>query len=272
MPYRLIASDLDGTLLSRAGTVSEENWKAIEEMGRRGVHFVPASGRCFMELPAALRDTPLIRYYITSGGGGIFDKKEKTHLKLPIPDEKCKELFDLLFRYPVCLLAHHGISSYTDAEKHNARDYASFNMNRFWVEYALEKETPVENFRAFLDSLHEIVMLVVFFRTEEDLQCCKEKLEKDPSLLVVQSDPYNLEIVSSAAGKGNALLKLVESLGIPKEETLALGDSGNDLSMLLQAGLGLAMKNAVPSVAAKADGVICSNEEHVAKYVLENYL
>ena len=74
MEYKIVASDLDGTLLQYDGRVSAENWRAIEEMGKMGVQFVPASGRSFNEMPDELRESPLIRYYITSDGTTVYDK------------------------------------------------------------------------------------------------------------------------------------------------------------------------------------------------------
>ena len=85
------------------------------------------------------------------------------------------------------------------------------------------------------------------------------------------TNAYNLEIFNSDAGKGHTLVALAQRLGIPVEQTIAMGDSENDLSMIKAAGLGLATANAFDFVKEKADAVICSNDEHVAKYVLEHF-
>ena len=189
------------------------------------------------------------------------------------PAKEVKDrVLDLIFKYPVCLMVHTGRESCVDVKGHNAQDYASFQMNEYWVQYALEKETPKENFRSFVYDLEKIPMMVIFFRNREDLDSCRKILELEKDILVVQSDPYNLEIVSKTAGKGNAVISLAEELGIPKEATIAVGDSHNDRTMLEMAGLSLAMKNAVPEMQAIADTVICDNNGHCAKYILENYL
>ncbi|MBQ3076097.1 MAG: Cof-type HAD-IIB family hydrolase [Clostridia bacterium] len=271
MNVQLVASDLDGTLLNNAGAVSCENWEAIEEMGKRGIHFVPASGRCFMELPAEIRESDLIRYYILSGGAVIFDKKED-RFEMICPSKTVKDLvLDTIFRYSVCLFAHIGRESCVDEKKHQGEIYASFNMNEYWVQYALEKETPVSDFKHFVYDLEKVPMMVVFFRDPKELSECRSLLQQNRELLVVQSDPYNLEIVSKKAGKGNTLLALADLLGIDRRNTLAVGDGHNDRTMLEKAGLSLAMKNAVPEIRDLADEVICDNDSHCAAYILEHY-
>ena len=271
MKYRLVATDLDGTLLNQSGNVSVQNWKAIEEMKKRGVHFVPASGRCFMELPAQIRESEWIRYYILSGGAVIYDKATD-HFEMTCPEKKLKDrALDVIFQYPICLLAHTGRDSCVDVLQHEASAYESYNMNSYWVEYALEKEKPVENFKDYVYRLEQIPMMVIFFRNMDDLNTCKALLEREKDLLVVQSDPCNLEVVSKKAGKGNALLSLAETLGIDRSSTVAVGDSLNDRTMLEEAGLSLAMENALPEMKEIADKVICDNDSHCAAYILEHY-
>jgi len=271
MNKRLLATDLDGTLLNRSGDVSFENWAAIEEMKRRGLYFVPASGRCYSELPEKIRDSEWIRYYILSGGSAIYDKEKDSFTMKSIPKKIKDRVLDTLYRYPTCIMAHVEKNSCVDAALHDAESYASFGMNDFWVRYALEKEKPIENFKSFLYDNDRIGMMVIFFRYMEDLVECREILKRDEDLLVVQTDPYNLEVVSAEAGKGSALLQLASMLGLRREETIAVGDSLNDKTMIEQAGLGLAMANAIPEILAMADEVICDNDSHCVAYILERF-
>ncbi len=271
MNYRLVACDLDGTLLDGSGKVGNENWKAIEEMGKRGIHFVPSSGRSFMELPAELRESDLIRYYILSGGAVIYDKAQDRFEMICPKKETKNRVLDLFFQYPLCLLAHTGRESCVDADLHDAKSYRSFSLNPYWVEFALEKEKPVDRFKDFVYGLESIPMMVAFFRNMEDLNTCKKLLEKEEEILVVQSDPCNLEVVSRKAGKGNSLLRLARWLGIPREATIAVGDSSNDRTMLEEAGLSLAMSNAMPEMKAISHQVICDNNSHCAAYILKHF-
>ena len=73
--YRIVASDLDGTLLNSSDLVSEENWAAIAEMKARGVHFVPCTGRTLNEMDPLIRDNSNVRYLIQSDGAVVYDKE-----------------------------------------------------------------------------------------------------------------------------------------------------------------------------------------------------
>ena len=270
MRYRIIASDLDKTLLNDDQKVSTENWRAIKKLHDMGIHFVPASGRAYEEMPTELLESPLIRYFITSDGTTVHDKETGITHELPLPTQLGRQVLDKIYSYPICLMLHADTKSYVEEATHNPRDYARFHMNDYWIDFSLDKEAPVRDLKSFAYSLPAIQSIVPFFLNMADLQECKAYFARDPRLLLAQTDPYNLEIFSSTAGKGNALMLLADILGIDRKATIAVGDSTNDSTMVKAAGLGLAMENAMDELKSAADQVICSNEEHVAKFILEN--
>ena len=272
MEYKIVASDLDGTLLNSQGRVSEENWRAIEEMGKRGVHFVPATGRAFQEMPEELLESSLIRYYITSDGTSVYDKKTDTTHELAMPRALTNRVLDKLYQYPFCMMVHADTRSYVDAKTHNEADYKRCNMDREWIDFSFAMEEVLPDLKTFTYEHESIQSLVPFFEDLADLRECQAYFERDPELIVAQSYPYNLEIFSSKAGKGNALMLLADILGVDHAATIAVGDSTNDYTMVKDAGLGLAMENAVPELKAVADEVICHHDEHSAKYILEHYI
>ncbi len=272
MGYKIIASDLDKTLLGLDQRVSKENWKAIEDLCEKGVHFVPASGRTYEEMPTELLESPLIRYYITSNGTMVYDKAANKTYGLLMSRELGHYVLDTVYSYPTCLMIHGDNRSYVEERTHNPRDYAAFNMNEYWIAFAMDKETAVPNLREFAYGLPGIQAVIPFFQNKEDLKACKALLEKDSRLMVAQSDPHELEIFASEAGKGNALILLSDLLQIDRADTIAVGDSTNDRSMVEAAGLGLAMDNAVPELKAVADQVICHYTQHSAQYILEHFI
>lgn len=271
MQYQLIATDLDGTLLDETGRVSEENWKAIEALTQMGVYVVPASGRALEEMPKEIVDCPLFRYYIASNGAGIYDKDQGFIHEWALSRELGREILDLLANYETTSLIHIGPRTYVEESTHCPAYYASFNMNPTWQAYAMAYLVPIPNQLSFAYAQESIQSATVFFKRKEDLQAVWAIWEKDERLALAQTDPYNIEVFSSQAGKGKALCQLAALLGIGQTATIALGDSTNDLSMLKAAGLGLAMKNARPEVQAAADAVICHHKDHGLKYVLEQY-
>ena len=272
MEYKIIASDLDGTFLGRDEKGSPENYKALERLQELGVQFVPTSGRSFWEMPEQLRNCPHIRYYIGSDGGTVYDKQTDTIHSLAMPEEVGQFVLDKLYQYPVSIMLHADNRSYVDADCHFAANYIAHNYNDSWLRFVLATNKPVENFKAFAYAHGRIESFCVFFRNLEDLQECKAYFEKHPALLVAQTDPLNLELFWVNAGKGNALMYLADILGIDRAATIAVGDSTNDMTMVRQAGLGLAMANAVEALKEAADAVICDNSQHSAKYILEHFI
>lgn len=271
MNYKIIATDLDKTLLGPDRRVSKENWSAIERLCEMGVQVVPASGRAYEEMPEELVESDLIRYYITSDGTTVYDKATDTTHELAMSRALGHEVLSKVYQYPICLMVHADTRSYVDLRTHNEKDYASFNMNEYWVRFAMQYEQPVDNLREFAYRLPSIQTVVPFFKNMEDLQECKAFFEKDPRLIVAQADPFELEIFDAAAGKGNALMLLAKLLGVDPAATIAVGDSTNDYTMVKAAGLGLAMDNAVPELKAVADEVICDYREHSALHILNRY-
>lgn len=272
MDYKIIASDLDGTLLQYDGRVSAENWRAIEQLKENGVQFVPASGRSFNEMPEELRESPLIRYYITSDGTTVYDKETDTTHELPLPRALSHWVLDKVYQYPMWMMVHADTNSYVDAVYHNEKDFIRFNLDQRWRDFTFATNRPVENFKEFVYGLERAQSIIPFFERMEDLKECEAYFRTHPELIVAQSDPYNLEVFHCKAGKGNALMLLADLLGVDRKATIAVGDSTNDLTMVQAAGLGLAMENAVPELKAAADQEICHYEQHSAKYILEHYI
>lgn len=271
MQYKMIAADLDGTLLDETGHVSKENWQALEALTQRGVLVVPASGRALEEMPKEILECPLFRYYIISNGAAIYDKVTGTMEEFPMSPELSREVLDLLYGYDVFLSTHTGERSYCEITTHNELHYRSFHMNDYWVSFALGEFTPICEMKSFAYAQSSTQSIIPFFRNMEDKEACRAILEKDPRLSVAETDHHNLEIFSSSAGKGQAMLHLADRLGIPREATIAVGDNINDSSMILAAGLGLAVDNAAPQLKEQADAVICDFREHSVRYILEHY-
>ena len=271
MGYKIVASDLDGTLFNKQGEISKENYDAIKTMYEMGIHFVPTSGRSYGEMPQVLKSNPYIRYYIGSDGGTIYDKMTDTTHKLCLPTELSHFVLDTFYNYDINIMLHTNNNSYVDASMHTAEDYISYNQSDHWIEFTLETNIPIQKFKDFAYS-NDVEMCCTFFKNYDELVECKKIFSAHPELLVAQSHKYNVEVFWKNAGKGNAVLKLAEILGIDKKDTIAVGDSTNDSTMIEKAGLGLAMKNAVDELKSIADTVICSNNEHSAKYILDNYL
>ena len=169
-------------------------------------------------------------------------------------------------------MLHDDMNSYFDRSMEKEEVYARMHMGRSWVDLLRAANVIVDNYKEFVYGLDGFQMVCAFFADHDELLACKALFANHPELVVVQSDPNNLEIICRQAGKGKAMRALAEHLGFPYKQTIAVGDSTNDSEIVRLAGLGLAMENAVPELKEIADFTICNNEQHAIDYILEHYI
>lgn len=262
-PVKLIALDLDGTLLTSDKRLSPENEAALRRAAEAGVEIVPATGRFYGAIPDCVRKLPYLRYAITINGAQVWDVRgERALYAAEIPWPRAVELMEYLDRLPViydCYMDNWGWMS----QSHQARA-ADFAPHRHSLEMLQKLRTPVPELKAFLaERRHDVQKVMMFFQDPElRLRSLEDLARRFPDLAVTSSIPRNLELNSRLAQKGLALEALARRLGIPMAETMAFGDDLNDLSMLRAAGVGVAMGNASAEVKAAADYVTASCDEN----------
>ena len=269
--YKIVASDLDGTLLNNESRVSQENIAAIDGLLKKGVHFVPSSGRTFAEIPATIRENPAIRYVIHSNGAVVLDRQTGQRILTCISNDLAREILDVLTSYEAHLNMRHDGNCIVDTAYQNAQAFAYYNVIEAHIDCVLNYAIQLENFLEYAYAADNVEVFSAFFHSYEDKVACKKQLEISGKLRIVEASEYNLEIMNIDAGKGNALYSLADMLGVDRAATISIGDSDNDSSITQAAGLGLAVSNACDSLKAVADQIICSNEEHAVAYVLSHY-
>ncbi len=269
MKFKLIAFDLDGTLLKNDKSLTERSLRALAAAHGEGALIVPATGRIYKGVPEPLRQGSFARYFITINGALVYDAKEDAALyRAEIPNDLALRLCEHMDALDVvydCYKDGWGYASRAMYER--AGDYIS---DRGILELFYRSRTPVEDLKAFLRSDGgSIQKAQMHFR---DLRAKKKELELLPALFpetaVSSSVSSNIEINIRAANKGDALLALCAQLGVDPADALAFGDGTNDLSLIRAAGLGVAMGNADFAVKAAADAV-CDDNEHdgLAKFL-----
>lgn len=269
--YRLVASDLDGTLFDESVQVSPQNLQAISDLTARGVLFVPCTGRSWTEMPPVLREHADIRYYIYSNGTVVYDKLTDTRTAYELERAQLSALFDTLRTYEAHVTVRARDGLYHDAALANAEAYAYYNLCLPHIGVLTQHGTACADFRALCDTVEHVEVVSVFFHNESEWRTCQRLLGTVEGIRAVESSYCNLEIFHAQAGKGNALCRLCEMLSIPTDQTLGMGDSGNDLPLLQATELALAVGNACPELKDAAHEVICSVHEHALAYVVENY-
>lgn len=255
--YRLITCDLDETLLSSDKTVSKRNRKAIATAKEKGVHFVPSTGRGYTTFlyktleELGLKD--LENEYTVSFNGGVITENRGNKIidETPMDFELIKKLFELGLDYDVCMHVYSHEVVYI------------YNLNQEEKAYLPDTVAYQEFFEPSIDFLKETPLIKILFQNLDRRYLAKIHEAVPKELLEVTDTSYSsnryFEFNPLGVNKGAALLKLADKLGIPKEETMAIGDNVNDLSMILAAELGIAVANAVPEIQEQADYITHAN-------------
>ena len=265
--YKLIASDLDGTLMNSDLTVSKENYQAIKELTQQGVFVVPATGRTIAEMKDVFH-IPEFRYVIYSNGAGIYDKENDKTFFFGLDDNASRFIIDTLNKFDAFAFVHKDGKTYVDKAKVN-------NMHKYQLNSTVSE--LVDDICVIEDNFDELFYnggienVSVFFTNKTEMDKFREIIKPNSELCSVECWDCNLEIFMKYAGKSNALKNLVKILDIEMEDVIAIGDSDNDRQMIIEAGLGLVAGNACQSLKDDADKVICTNDEHVISYVKKHY-
>ena len=268
----MIALDLDGTLLNSNKELSAGNLAALQRAANAGIEVVPTTGRFYGGMPDVIRDLPFVRYVITVNGAEAADLKTGEIIyKAEIPWQQAVDIMALLDEYPVIYDCYQENAAWMTAEQKNHIDRIVANSH--YRKMLHELRQPVPELKAVLAQRQKDVQKVQFFTDQPELRVrmMKELPERFENLCVSSSVSDNVEINQSHANKGEALHALADHLGIPRSATLAFGDGLNDLSMLRDAGIGVAMENACAEVKKIADWITLSCDEDGVAYGINKY-
>ncbi len=269
--YTLIATDLDGTLLSDDKTVSAANSDAIDRLKARGVRVVPCTGRAPEELPSMIKDDPRFSYIICSDGATIVDVAAADTRHTPMPAELTGQVYDIIRSYKTISIVHKDGKGFVNAATCD-RDLCRsvYHMSDLFCDIVCDVSQPVEDFDTFCLT-SEMEMFCTFFADDAEREACRARLSA-LDVHVMPAAPYNFEVVYKEAGKGNALRRLCHSIGTDIAKTIGVGDTMNDATLVQAAGLGLVPENGMEEVKTLADCVICSNEDSILPYIEKSFL
>lgn len=271
---RLLAFDLDGTTITEHKNLSPENRDALIAAGQRGVYLVPATGRMRWFVPEEVTSLPGVRYCITSNGAAVYDlqNNQVVHSAL-IPNKKALQVQNLMDGYQVYL------EYYCDGRAITQKGYPEMAFTRFGIP---------ESRRIFIDG-KDYSFTDDFARMLKTTGLCPEKINMPylpenvrqeiwdrladlDGLVLTSSLPGNLELNAQGADKGAALMALAERLGIEREEVMAIGDNGNDVTMLESAGISVAVADGTTAALAAAGYRTAAHDQDGVAHAVKRFI
>ena len=265
--YKLVAIDMDGTLLNSDKKVSERNRQAIEKAVEMGAMVVISTGRGFTGIENHLNDLGLNKdgqYALTMNGGAAYNCFTREPLtQIGLKGQDLHKVYELSKVLGVKIQAYTLDKCLAEAES----EYTAFEREHIGT------EINIIDFCKDIKKDDDIMKVLLM----EEPSILDEKIKLIPKEImqeynVVKSLPMCLEILNKSCNKGIGLKELIEKLGISSDEVIAIGDEGNDYEMIEFAGLGVAMGNANPRIKEISNYITDTNDNDGVAKVIEKFI
>lgn len=269
---RMIAFDLDGTLLTTDKRLTDETRRTLEQAAKRGILLVPATGRPLTGMPAEVLGIAGVRYAITANGARVVSAEDGKILREElISVEKARKVLDIYGEYDTLREIYYDGQGYMEARQMEQLDHYVPDPNMAKYMRNTRKCVPdlMEKFRQENRAMDKVQ--AVFACAGEKEQAFR-RIREMKGVEATGALSYNIEVTAGGINKGEALLWLAGELGIDREEILAFGDGANDADMIRAAGIGAAMEVSVPEVRAAADILAGSNDEDGVARAIQRYI
>lgn len=269
---RLLALDMDGTVLNENKEITPRTRASLAAAAGRGVELVPATGRLAGGVPAAFLALPGVRYIIASNGATVVERATGRVLaELPFDLAQALALYELLRGFDCMLGVFIGGRGYAMAcGGGDADEYTPPNLRA----YIRGSRAVVPDLRPVLESdPAHVEKYTVLYRDTATRDAARAAVAAAfPDVELTMSLGCNLEFNAHGVNKGRALAELARQLGLAPAEVMACGDSGNDLAMIRFAGVGVAMGNADAAVKAAARYIAPDNEHDGVAAAVEKFV
>ncbi|MBP1968577.1 Cof subfamily protein (haloacid dehalogenase superfamily) [Virgibacillus natechei] len=266
--YKLVAIDIDGTLLNSRNEITKEVNDAIQAAKENGVSVVLCTGRPIFGINPFIEELKLNNeadFAITFNGAlvqntyteEVVSQNNLTYQDLKALYELSKEIQSPMHYFDI---------------KHMYNPNKTINLYTIYKAFA--NQIPI-HYRPMNETPADIVIPKAMFvdepeRLDKIIETIPDSFKE--KYMMIKSTPFYLEILHPIVSKGRAIKQLAEKLSIKREEIISIGDGENDLSMIEYAGCGVAMNNATPSVKEAADFQTLSNDENGVAYAIEQLI
>lgn len=269
---RMIGVDLDGTLLKSDKELAPYTREILRRAIEQGILVMPSTGRPLTGVPKDLLEFPGIKYAVTANGARVIDiATGKPMVEELLPHDIASKLLDVFERYDSFREIYFDGVGYASKE-------ALANISKYlelppMANYIASTRVAVDDVRVkFEEEGRPVDKIQALFTSVEDRDAARAEIQDIPGIEITGALPMNLEINAEGVNKGKAMIELGKVLGIPKEEIMAFGDGDNDLKMLKEVGVGVAMENAIEPVKEAADYITLTNDEEGVARFIEKYV
>ncbi|MBT2286327.1 HAD family phosphatase [Paenibacillus polymyxa] len=278
---KLFATDLDGTLLNIDSQISPENAAAIQKAQQSGMKVTIATGRVYSDVVTISREGGIKTPIIGSNGATIHDADGERLFHLPLERDTAASVMQWLEDHDVYYEASTQQGIYAPRSSHETllaemeRVLGSNpgedieRMIRGIKKHYDKKDYHRVNSHLEIPAEAYIYNIMAFSMNPDKVKTGREYFASRSDVAMVVSFEHNFEMQHPDVSKGNALTKLAAHLNIAMEDTVAIGDNFNDVSMLKMAGLGIAMGNGEPEIQALAKAITLTNVEHGVAHAIE---
>ena len=278
---KVIASDMDGTLLNSAHEISEGNRNAIKKAINKGVKFVIATGRDYDSVHQLAEKNGLECEFVLMNGAEYRDKNGKLIEKIDLDKSKTKDIVNIMHKHGLCDKIFTNDGMYTTCTEEESMKGMAFQLQvmnpKLTFEEAMEEAHLFNGMNAikyitdideFLNRDIEIRKIFGFHTEVSVLDETKKEVEALGDLAILSSFATNIEVTDIKAQKGFILGKVVDEMGISRDEIMILGDSFNDYSLFTEFKNSFAMENAMEHIKEIATYITDTNDnDGVAKAI-----
>ncbi len=267
--YKLIALDMDGTLLTSNKSILPETIEDINAAVKVGKDVVFSTGRGLVEMKSFFEQIPQINYAIVFSGAVVYNITEKEIIYCDsIPQQVALEIIKIADAFQA--MAHLLTLNESIVDKRQVQQMAEYNMKIYQSSF-LKITTQVDSLAEACINYPSFPKVNIYFRRREDRMAAYEQLKLYP-ITFAFAEEASLEMSPLNTTKGTALLHLASHLGIDVSETIAVGDTDNDRDILLKAGLAVAMENANKDIKEMADEIVTDNDHNGTGEAIKKFL